>query len=300
MKKSSTKETIAARIPVSEMVVDEYQGHVNQRLVDKIAAEWDDAAAGAVILNMRDNDVYAVLDGQHRVLAAQKIFVTELNALVFVGKTREEEAKLFVQLNTKHNVRPLDKFKANLFSGSVREKNINRAVVELGLAVRDYKDPKCVRSVLCLTEMYDNHGLAHLKAVLGSLQAAFGHYSDTLAYSDPAIRSMSAFIYRYPEASIVRLIDKLKNYTPTTIHGMAIQRKDPGQSAWMGWGKVFTGIYNSGFKSSSSKFLPMNRWDRLTYTPKGKAANAEKGRRVLVQYRQRKSDMLAAAKTVVK
>jgi len=264
-------KTIAARVPVGEMLIDKYQGGVNQNIVDKIAAKWDDSAAGCVILNLRKNGEYAVLDGQHRVLAAQKIGVAELSALVFIDKTYEEEARLFVQLNTKHNVSTFDRFKANLIGGNTREKTISHTVKELGLLIShdNSHNPKAIRSVNSLYKLYDNFGLSHLKLVLGTLQAAFEGYDDNAAYSAEAIGGMSQFFHRYPEAVTKILIEKLKKYSPTTICGMSLQRRDRGQSSWVGWGRAITGIYNYGYATTSSKRLPMDRWDRVKYTPAG-------------------------------
>lgn len=267
---NSMQEAVQARIPVSEMVVDEYQGHVNAGLVQRIAKAWDDAAAGAVILNMRDNDQYAVLDGQHRVLAAKKCGVQSLNALVFVGKSREDEARLFVQLNTKHNVRPMDRFRASLFSHSKREVEIAKIVEDLGLSIKEApQDPTAIRAVVSLINVYDNFGPAHLRTALGILQSSFSAYKEVAAFSDAAIRAAAAFIHRYPEASIPKLINKLSAVSPNTIKGMAAAKKELGQAEWQGWGRTFTSLYNHGIRSNSPHYLPTDRWDKIVYSPGG-------------------------------
>jgi hypothetical protein len=283
MKKAQTiagfdGETVAARVAISEMTIDEYQGHVNKNLVEKIAAEWDESAAGAVILNLRESDQYAVLDGQHRYLAAKKAGVKDLNALVFIGKTREEEAKLFVQLNTKHNMQAMDRFKANLFSGATRETAIRNVVEGVGLLITsDGANPKAVRSVVALTELYENFGLNHLAKVLGALKDIFGAYDDPIAFSDAAIRGMSALLYRYPEVDMNRLIAKLTKHSPRTIQGMASARMGVGRSSWLCWGEVMTNLYNHGVRTDSAYYLPTDRWEKAVYSPKGLVAQKKKG-----------------------
>ena len=277
---SLRRETYAERLPVRDMVVDPtYQGHVNRPLVQKIAANWNDAAAGAVILNMREDNSYAVLDGQHRVLAAKKAGVKELNALVFVGKTHEEEATLFVQLNTKHNVRPIDRFRAALTAGSPREQEIAATVARCGLEIKDGPAPNAVRSVVALLDIYDNFGVGHLQTSISTLKSAWDSYSDPLAWSDMAVRGMSAFIYRYPMADLERLAAKLSGYAPNIVRGMAVAKAVHGESGWILWGKVFTGIYNAGFKTNNKGYLNEALWDKNIYTPKGKRSQ-DKGRSI--------------------
>lgn len=276
-KKFDTKEALVSKIPVGEMVVDpEYQGHVNKGLVDRIAKRWDDAAAGAVVLNWREDNTYAVLDGQHRVLAAQRAGVTDLNALVFVGKTKKEEATLFVQLNTKHNVLSIDRFRANLAGGGVSEKNIVQALREVGLDIGlngPRPDGTKIQCVNTLSSIYTNHGLAHFKIVAGILTSAFHGYPDRYkAYAGNMWEAVSQFVYRYPEADISRLIQKLKEKSPTVIGGMADAATGPGQSAWMGFGKVITGLYNVGYRTTYGGYLPPERWLKKFYTPAGKEA----------------------------
>ena len=271
---ADTSETIGARIPLKEMIVDsEYQGHVNEILVEKISKNWKDSAAGAIILNLREDNTYAVLDGQHRVLAAQKRGVTELNALVFIGKSRQEEAELFVQLNFKHNVRPFDRFRANLMAGKIVEKNIVAILRELGLKLSEHPNKTNeggVRCIVALKNIYELHGGPHLKTVMGVLQAAFAQYPDKgKAYGDEAVKGTSQFIFRYPEADISKLIQRMSVYAPTTIQGIAVTKIDPGQNKWVGWGRALTGIYNYGVRSAHPNYLPSDRWNKTIYSPAG-------------------------------
>lgn len=293
-----SKDTVAARVPLSEMVVDEYQGHVNQALVDKIAERWDDSAAGAIILNFREDYTYAVLDGQHRVLAAKKRGEpTELNALVFVGKSKEEEARLFVMLNTKHNVRTMDRFRANLVAGCTAEKNIVRSLREVGLDVA-LSGPK-IDHLQCpgyLTKIYNDFGPTAFKTAVGIITSAFSKHEDRMkAYSGPAIYGLAQVLFRFPEINIQRLINKLAERAPTTLTGMAALRRDPKQEEWVGWAKVMVGLYNSGFKSNFSSYLPIDRLDKKKYTPMALASIKVKKSRVDSLAKARKAAQLKLA-----
>lgn len=284
-----SKETVPGKISLSEMIIDSYQGHVNNSLVEKMAAKWDESAAGAVILNMREDNTYAVLDGQHRVLAAKKVGVTELNALVFIGKSREEEAKLFVQLNTKHNVSALDRFRANLVAGGHREKNIRAAVREVGLDIAFTRGgnaktgPDGVTCVAAMINIYDKFGLPLLKTTLGALTSAFSAYPDRRkAYSQPAMIGTAQFIYRYPQANIPRLIEKMRTKSPTVLTAMGETKIDAHSDLWVGWGKMLVDLYNSGLKAKDS--LPRGPMERKTFSPKAIENVTERARRVVREW----------------
>jgi len=271
-KKKIEDDTVAASVPVSEMIVDTYQGHVSKHLVDKIAANWNESAAGAVILNLREDNTYAVLDGQHRVLAAKMVGVTELPALVFIGKSRQEEAKLFVLLNTKHNVRPVDRFRANLFSGGSDERVIVNILKEVGLEA-GLNGPKndTIQSVGRLMDIFKNFGGGHLRTVVGVLTSAFHGYPDRQrGYHAAWIDAVSQFIYRYPDASVPRLIEKMRQTGPTVLTGMAESKRESGRLSWVGHGKALTSLYNAGYRSSSNKYLPPSAWDKNVFSPAGK------------------------------
>lgn len=266
-----SKETIAAKVPLGQMVIGDYQGHVHKNIVDKIVKGWDDSAAGAIILNWREDDTYAVLDGQHRVLAARKVGKTELNALVFVGKTREEEARLFVQLNTKHNVSSIDRFRANLKAGEVREKTIRAALREVGLDIQmtNKKSPDSIAAAAALTRLYDNFGIAMLKTTLGVLTSAFKAYPDRAkGYSQSALIGTAQFLYRYPEADVPRLIEKLKAKSPTTLVAMGDAKLDAHSDLWQGWGKMLVSLYNSGVAMRAKAYLHPSRMESKRFAPK--------------------------------
>lgn len=284
------KETIAARIPIGEMVIDPtYQGHVNQALVDRIAKAWNESAAGAIILNLRDSGEYAVLDGQHRVRAAALAGAGELPALVFIGKSLEEEASLFVQLNTKHNVRPMDRFRANLKAGGVAEKNVRRALQELGLdvALSGPGDDK-LQCAGALLKVYSTYGLTQFKVIAGILQAAFSAYPDRArGYRADAWLGLAQFLTRFPQADTSRVIDLLKSKGPTVMAGLALSKREDGEDAGSTWGKALHGIYNQGYNKNARGRL--DDWKYRAYSETGKKkASARALKSQLIQSKMRR------------
>lgn len=269
------QETIPERVKVSDIIVDQYQGHVNKSLVEHIAKNWDEDAAGAIVLNLRKNGTYAAVDGQHRVLAARIAKIESLRALVFIEKTPKQEAELFVMLNRKHNVQPLDRFRANLFAGCTDEKNVNAALEEVGLGIAAAPGWRANfgKHILCvgrLMEIYRNFGLAHFKTVVGTLASAYKGYDDPKAYVAEAFGGLSQFIFRYPDADLKRVIQKLSERAPTVMLGMAAVKRDRGQDASMGWGKALTSLYNAGYRRNFGNYLSDEVWNKKMASPAGK------------------------------
>lgn len=280
------KETIDAVVPIGQMVIDEtYQRHVNDAFVRKLAAKWHPDSAGSIILNLRDDGQYAVLDGQHRVRAAALAGQIELPAHCFIGKSREEEARLFVELNTKINVQSMDRFRANLKAGNIPEKNIRRALQEVGLDIQlAGRSPNRVRCTTALLSIYNDDGLPMLKTIAGVLTSAFSSYSDDAkwaAYSAEAWGGMSAFLRRYPGVDVQRLILRLSMTGPSALLGMANQLKRRGSNTAMGWGMAVTKVYNHQLRGAGR--LDETLWEKKVFGAGSLQRVKDTGRRNLQQ-----------------
>ena len=94
-------------------IAPEYQRSVSPKLVRTIGQSWDWHAAGALIVNKRD-DRYFVVDGQHRYIAAQGIDdINRLPCIIHQDLSIEQEARLFYIYNSdRKNVTAFDRFRA--------------------------------------------------------------------------------------------------------------------------------------------------------------------------------------------
>lgn len=298
-----------AFVPIGEMIVDQaYQGRSNTRIVNKIAENWDNDLAGVVVLSYRDGKYY-VVDGQHRVLAAQKAGVYKLRALIYEDKPQVEEAGMFTGLNFKHNTRLADVFKSNLLAGHTKEREINHAVHEIGMRVADVPhDPMALRSVSTLYNIYENYSLDLLRTVLDIVKRAFGSYPDfQKAVSAEALLGLTRMLHRYPDLDKERLINAISKVAPTTLAGTASLIRDErslGANRAIAFGIALTNLYNSGLNRRNAAYLPLDKWTKQVYSPKGKEAQAAVARQTLKKIRARQigststdDSLLAAAKT---
>jgi len=95
----------------------EYQrGEVSPHKVNEIASNWDWALVGVLLVSLREDNSFWVIDGGHRYRAALKrADVVELPCMVFDQMDQSKEARVFVGANTmKSVVKALDLHKAAL------------------------------------------------------------------------------------------------------------------------------------------------------------------------------------------
>lgn len=92
-----------ASVPVKMMYVeaakgdkDGYQRRLDMKHVRDLAAHWDDATCGIIVLAYRNGHFY-ILDGQHRVEAAKMVGIERLYCLIHNGLSYEQSADRFAR-----------------------------------------------------------------------------------------------------------------------------------------------------------------------------------------------------------
>lgn len=93
-------------LPKGDLKVDKtYQRPVNPRAVHRISANWNWVACGVLIVSLRSDGTYYIVDGQHRWEAAKKLDnVTNVACLVFELNNVIDEASGFLAANTERQV----------------------------------------------------------------------------------------------------------------------------------------------------------------------------------------------------
>ena len=143
-----------AMLHKSELAVDPaYQrNNINQRRVDAITRTWDWVACGCLVVALRDDDKWFVVDGQHRKLAAdQRPDIQELPCLVFETTSRREEAVSFLAINQgRVGVGSLDRYRAQLLSGDKTAYAVESLLKSTGHRAGDTPSARTVSCVACL------------------------------------------------------------------------------------------------------------------------------------------------------
>ena len=138
----------------NELEVDPaYQrNRINQRRVDALTRTWDWIACGCLVVALRDDNKWFVMDGQHRKLAAdQRSDIQELPCLVFETTSRREEALGFLAINQgRIGVGSLDRYRAALLAGDATAMAVEAMLHRTGHRVGETASARTVSCVQCL------------------------------------------------------------------------------------------------------------------------------------------------------
>lgn len=150
-------------VRVEDIHVDSrYQREATDSQVLKIAKTWNWVACAAIILARRSDGTLWAIDGQHRVLAAQRRSDTrELPCIIFNVEEVAEEARHFREINTiRKAVSSIDNFNAAIVEGEKSAIAVKQMVEQSGYVVSRSSSNftvQCVRAIQ--TEMVRDDAL---------------------------------------------------------------------------------------------------------------------------------------------
>lgn len=122
-------------IATDELVIDgSYQRLVSKRGLSRIKTirqEFSWARFGALTVAATDEGTFAVIDGQHRAIAAWSLRIAEVPAIV-VKEQMQGQATAFVGINTvRGSVASVDKFRARVAAGDTSAVAVSQMLAEL-------------------------------------------------------------------------------------------------------------------------------------------------------------------------
>lgn len=244
------RETIAEWVPISKLFVDRYGRPVSDHAINKMMrGGFKPNSLGTIMLSLREDGRYAILDGNHRTQYARKWGVLRMHARVFIDKTYEEEAALFADFNSTNRPTALDRFRARLEAGDEIAHDIQRILARHSLTIGiDGQGHGTVQSVGAIDKVYSELGPLGLDRVVEILHGAWGY--ERKAWVQPMVEGMRQFWARYgEECDIPRLIGQMKLLTPEQILAqaglVALRTASPGTLI----GMTLVDRYNRGLRS---------------------------------------------------
>lgn len=254
--KDLREQTLFDWVAVEKMFIAPYGRVFSQTKVNGLRKSFDFNAVGVLYLSFRDKeDMYAVLDGQHRKVAAEQEGYTMLPARIFLDLTYEQEAGLYVRFATVNKQMAVDRMRARLEARDPKALAIRAIVQERGMdvacALADSSKPRFIAAVYELEKVYDQHGGELLTEVCRTLQAAWDDQSR--AWSCYLLSGTAAFLARYhgnPLFRYERLITRMRLLSPETILARATMNSKTLQlSKGALVGMALLEIYNDGLRS---------------------------------------------------
>lgn len=280
-------KTLFAWIPVQKMFVDSYGRTANTKKVDRLVATFDWNALGTILVSMRDDDTYAIIDGHHRYCAACIKGYEEMPCRVFIDLTFEQEADLYLKFNTVNQQSALDKFRARLQRNDLDAVMVQSILRIEGLDIAfSGPGPGKVMAVSALDQVYAKSGSKVLSASLRVLKASFG--DATKNFTGSAIQGAALFMDRYlPVYDEHRLVMKLKEIGVEGLRARSFALRaavEQGRSDAV-LGQAMRLIYNEGLRLNK---LP--EWNDRSTTTKAWTDFVEKRRATWRESKQKAAE----------
>lgn len=247
-----TKQAIRT-VRLSEIKMDPFVNRkLDQNWVNKLVHDWNPAAFGVPVVAAY-NGHYIWLDGQHRGAALAEMSPDDprVDVEVHEGLTRQEMARLFVELNTDRGIRAFDKFEKLYNGGDPTAQQIVSIVQGHGLRVQLEAREGSISAVVALQRVFRWDGTGEiLDATLLILNESFGPGWES--FKGDLIVGVGLVLRHYPELSVRRLMKKLRESSGGASgllgRGRTMRSIDGGTVA-NGVATAAVNLYNRGLRT---------------------------------------------------
>lgn len=228
-----------------------YARPLNERRAAKLAADFDPRAVGILLLSMRDDGRYAIIDGQHRREAAMRNGISALDAYVYIDLSVEDEARLYRKFGDYLRQTARDRWFAAIAEKQPEALAIQRMLAEFNLRiVNDARTQHGVAAVQSIWRVAENWGPHILRETFRTLHDGFD--GDPLGYVGPAIVGMAMFLDRFnanPKYSRKRLVERLQRagaakLEQQALHVLALEKGGVASA----YGKALLSMHDQGVK----------------------------------------------------
>ena len=183
----------------------EYQRELNQKRVDKMAADFRPEECGVIPVTDRGDGTFAATDGQHRVEMLRIIGIEEWPCHVMERRPIHDEARVFVDLQTERvGLTGRDKWRARRVAKDPIVIGVEEVVTDLGLDVSTGKRTswRQIQATSALERIYLNLGPRHLAETLRVVGNAWPESMDT--FKNPVVLGAASFLYYYRDDPMFR------------------------------------------------------------------------------------------------
>jgi len=257
-------------LAVSDLEMDRrvQRDGLNLNKVEKMLREWIEEAVGIVTVSHRASGAHVIIDGQHRWEVKRRLTDNngEILCRVFEGLTLQQEARMFLALNTTSQPSLLEKFKVRLTSEEPAAVEIDALVKAYEWKVTSTPGNSNINAIGALERVYNlslrkemEPNLVHL--VIMAVTRAWGHDKDAVqaAMLDGLGNVFAHYGDRINFDVLVHALKGVKG-GPGTLHTEASQyaklRKGTVASAVS---ELVVNQYNKGRRTTSLPDWPVRR-----------------------------------------
>lgn len=210
------------QVSVNDLTVDQevQRFHFNPRKVENIVKNFNPNALDRITVSKRNAATLVVVDGWHRWEAVRRLTDSTgtLEARVFEGLSKSEEAQMFLDLNPGNQPTALDRYRMRLIIGEPTIAAIDKAVHAYGWTVHPLPGNghlQCVKALERIQRIAEkNEAAADLVGnVMLVISRAYGNQRE--AGTAILLEGIAAVLDTYratKQFNTDRLIDVLKSY----------------------------------------------------------------------------------------
>jgi hypothetical protein len=237
-----------AMVQLDSLFVDHDYQRPLTTFADEVIEQYDPALLGTLIVSERDDGTY-VIDGQTRLAGMAANDEPAAPCLVYHGLTREDEAKLFADLQTKRRgMATYLRFRASLVAKDPEALAIQGIVQGEGFELGVDETAHTVKSIAALEAVFRKDP-ALLRRVMGTIAATWTDPATEARASGDLIRGLALFFERERHVDDERLVNRLSAITPRMLRhrANALQEGAGGGSGRPGYmADAIVGIYMRG------------------------------------------------------
>jgi hypothetical protein len=237
-------------VPLDRLFIDaDYQRPLTS-FVEQVAADYDPAMVGTLITSEREDGRLAVIDGQTRMEAMRMNGEGLAPCLVYPDLTREQEAELFADLQTKRRgMSSFLRFRAALVARKTEAIAIAAIVNQAGFELDVRETQYTVKAIAALENVY-RRDPELLMTTMQVIRDAWPDVDTDYRTGGDLIRGLARFLGREARVDRERLVDRLAAVTPRMIQHRAnalMEGSGHGQGGRAGYmADAILGIYMRG------------------------------------------------------
>jgi hypothetical protein len=249
-------------LPIGGLIVDHavQRTALDPRKVEAMVVDFNPEAVGRVTVSRRKLGDQVVLDGWHRVEAVRRLTdnAGTIPARVFEGLTLQEEASLFLKLNTTNAPKYMDGFRVRVTRGDENAVRINEILNSFGWKVSAYGGDGHLTAIATLERIQKRSDkieaepdLVHSTILM--VTKAWGH--NYYGVAGPVMEGLARLLEEYgSQIDFGTLQSKLASYKggPQSLWGQArqlagLRRVRPAMAV----ADIIVNEYNAGRKKAS-------------------------------------------------
>lgn len=217
-------------IPVKNISIvwTEAQRTLNAAHAQKIADNFDPDIFGTIsVTKPNGKGVYHAIDGQHRIVAVNKLWGQEekVPCQVFDAVDPARAAEIFDQVNSSRRaLQPIELFKVRVTAKKELQVEVNKIVVKCGYFV-GHRNANAIQCVAALESVYQSYGPLVLEATLRLIRKMWG--DENTGTGALIIRGIGMLLSEFRHIDFEKLATAVSSkYTPSRLLGAAKTAKE--------------------------------------------------------------------------